>query len=390
MKSISRVLTIVAAIAVLLTLVPSPARSAPKKETPLQPRVSADSAVLIDSKTGVIIFGKEAFRTRHPASLTKVLTAIVTCEKCTLQDVVTVREEATRVTGSTMGIRAGQKFTVDDLESANDAATALAVHVAGSIPEFADMQNAAASRLGAFSTHFVNPHGLTNYAHFTTAYDMALIARHALTIPFVADTVATKAAEVDRLDKGVVIKLQNTNKLLWHMEGVDGVKTGTTNAAGKSLIASATRGDHQLIAVVLHSDDRWKDAAQMLEYGFDNFTLVNPIKRGEVVRTARVRDGLSGRVKMVAASDLAALVPAKDAARVQVTQVSSVVTAPCHPGVRLEAVRLLLDGEELASVDLFPDHEVKERTLWRLIYTHAIHPFVRWVLSLPAFFGTGG
>jgi len=363
-----------------LLAAPAPSHAAPGVS------VTADAAILMDWRTGVVLYEKNAYRVRHPASLTKVLTAIVTLENCEIQDVVTVAPEAGRVPGSTVGLRSGQQFTVEDLlhclllASGNDAACALAIHVAGSIPAFAEMMNQKARQIGAINTHFANPHGLDAPDHLTTAYDQGLIARYALGIPFFGDTVATRVADVDRLDRDIVMRLSNTNALLSHFAGADGVKTGTTSGAGMSLIASATRQDHKLVAVVMHSDARWNDAARLLEYGFTNFALINPFKKGQVVRTVRVKGGELDRVALVAGADLAVIVPRSAVDRVVISEPAGSVTAPCMPGAPCQEVGIWLDGQKMASIGLFARQEVKRKTIFRLFYTRIVMPLVSLML----------
>jgi len=344
------------------------------------PRITADAGILMDFATGTVLFEKKAHELRHPASLTKIMTAVVVLDKCPLQDVVTVPPEATRVPGSTAGVRAGQKFTVEDMlysllmESANDVAVTLAVHVAGSVEAFAGLMNAKAFSIGARNTHFSNPHGLTAKDHLTTAYDLALIARHALQYPLFAETVRTRVAEIDRLDKDVVMRLHNTNRLLQHFEGADGVKTGTTTASGRSLVASATRDDHKLVSVVLHSDSRWDDAARLLRYGFDRFILLYPFRRGEFVRTVRVKGGMASRVTLVAGGDLVVVAPREYADRLELSDLPQSIDAPCATTKPACVLRAYLDGRETASVPLYPDREVKRKNLWHLIDTYVLRP----------------
>lgn len=336
-------------------------------------RVTADSALLMDWHTGTVLYEKNAYALRHPASLTKIMTAVVALENSSLHDVITVTEASCYIPGQTVNLRPGQRFTMEDLlyatllKSANDAATAVAVHVGGSVPEFASMMNQKAAEIGTLSTCFMNPHGHTQPGHLTTAYDLAQITRYAMGIPHFATCVSTMEAEVDRLDKDVVIRLRNTNQLLWHFEGADGVKTGTTQAAGKSLIASATRGEQKLICVVLHSDSRWQDAEALLDYGFSQYGLVLAYRQGELVRSVRVTNGMAIRVSLVCDTDLAAVVPIQYLERVYVSEPPTSVNAPCDPLVSVGSIGLWLDDKELARAQLMPRQYVPRRTLWRLL-----------------------
>ena len=344
------------------------------------PRITADAGILMDFVTGTVLYEKKAHEPRHPASLTKIMTAIIVLDKCPLQDVVTVSPEAARVSGSRAGLRPGQKFTVEDMlysllmESTNDAAMALAIHVAGSAPAFADLMNAKAWAIGARNTHFANPHGLTAPGHLTTAYDLALIARHALQYPLFAETVRTRVAEIDRLDRDAVTRLHNTNRLLQHFEGADGVKTGTTTASGRSLVATATRNDHKLVSVVLHSDSRWDDAARLLDYGFERFILVYPYRRGDFVRTVRVRGGMASRATLVAGDDLAVVVPMEYAERIELSDLPQSIDAPCATSKPACMLRASLDGREMASIPLYPGRAVPRKNLWQIIHAYVLKP----------------
>lgn len=286
------------------------------------PRVTADSAVLIEWETGAIIYGKEAFKPRHPASLTKIVTAAVVVDEGYLGDVVEVSSNAASTPGSSMGIRAGYRFILGDLLkglllcSGNDAAVAIAEHMSGSEEAFAGLMNMAAIKAGAFNSTFRNPHGLTETGHMTTAYDMALIARYALSKPAIADIVSTREITVQRLDANAKMELFNTNKLLWDFPGADGVKTGTTDVAGKCLIASATRSAMKLICVILHSDDRWGDASRLLEWGFSNFTSATVLSKGQYVGETKVVNGMKNQVSVVADGNLKGVFPNPDSGAV--------------------------------------------------------------------------
>lgn len=244
--------------------------------------VRAASAVLMDADTGAILFASDPMERRAPASTTKIMTALVILEEGRLDEKVVITERATAVTGTRLGLRRGQRVTLGDLlwaillKSANDAALAAAEHVGGSEERFVAKMNAKAVSLGMQGTHFANPHGLDNPDHYSTAYDLALLARQALRNPVFARIVQTREARLAILmgPNGRVVKrrvLRTHNQLLGQFFGADGVKTGYTERAGPCLVASATRGDHQLIAVLLNDSHRWAEAAALLEYGFAAF-----------------------------------------------------------------------------------------------------------------------
>lgn len=206
--------------------------------------------------------------------------------------------------GTAIGLEVGERWNVGDLlramllYSANDAAIALAEGVAGSVEAFATRMNATAQALGARESHFVVPHGLYDPQHYSTAYDLALIARAALQQRQIAEVVRTQIWDLLRPDqpRRVVI---NSNKLLWRYPGADGVKTGWIRQSGPCLVASATRDGWQLIAVVLNAPRMYTDARALLDYGFNAFALTKVAEQGDVMGTVPVANGASPLVAMV-------------------------------------------------------------------------------------------
>ncbi len=244
--------------------------------------LGAASAILVDAASGDILYAHAARERRAPASLTKVMTAAVVLERGKLTDQVVASPRVREAGGHTMGLRPGQRLTVQDLLSAllvlsaNDAAVALAEHVGGSVPGFAAFMNAKAEALGMRDTHFRNPHGLDAPDHYSTAYDLAVLTRYALQSPMFAQIVRTRQTVITvkgpakrRGRQATAVRVLRThNRLLTAFEGADGVKTGFTSEAGRCLVASAQRDGRRVIAVLLNDPRRWEDAASLLEYGF--------------------------------------------------------------------------------------------------------------------------
>lgn len=236
------------------------------------------AAILMDAKSGRVISSHNAHLQLPPASTTKMLTAILAAERLGPGKVVTVTSRASAVReGSTLGLATGERWAAADLlaaillSSANDAAVALAEASHGSVGAFISAMNSRAARLGAAKSRFSNPHGLHAPGHYSTAYDLAVIARHLLGVPAIAGLVRLQVWEVAR--NGVEPRmLVSTNRLLSIYPGADGVKTGWTTASGPSLAASATRDGRQLIAVVLNSPRVFEEASRLLDLGFG----VNP------------------------------------------------------------------------------------------------------------------
>jgi len=241
----------------------------------LPPTLSASSALLIEGETGRVILEKNSRERRPMASLTKLMTAVLVLEKGRLDDWVTVSRRATATRGSSLRLRPGQRVLLKSLlvgvlvRSANDAAVAAAEHISGSEEEFVKQMNQEALTLGLYDTHFANCHGLDHPDHYSTAFDMAQLGQYAISWPFLANCVKNKE---------VAIRLQgwrrpricrNPNKLLGSYWGADGIKTGYTEEAGRCLVGSASRGGHRLIAVLLNDEERWQDACELFEYGFN-------------------------------------------------------------------------------------------------------------------------
>ena len=254
-------------LATLLVLLTQGARS---QDLPL----AAQSAALVDSYSGEFLYTKNPDAKEYPASSTKILTALIVIEAGNLDQIVTVAPEDTKVEPSSLNLKPGQQFTRRQLlfgmllKSANDVAMCLARDNAGSVPAFAEKMNLRAAELVATSSHFVNPHGLHDPDHYTTAHDLVLIARAAMQQPLFRQIVST-IYYTWRTPTGQVEELRNHNRLLRHFAGCNGLKTGYTRPAQQVLVSSALRGGHEVISVVLHTDKPgiWVDSKTLLTYG---------------------------------------------------------------------------------------------------------------------------
>lgn len=241
-----------------------------------KPEVAAESAILIDGRTGTVLYSKNATERMYPASITKIVTAIVALETADVSDTVTVSKDARWEEGTRVYLEEGEQMSMWQLlqgmmvNSGNDAATAIADHIDGSKEKFAERMNAfVQEKAGAMNSQFRNPHGLPDPDHYTTAEDMAKIARYAMQNEKFRELVGTK--KVNWTGETWQTTLVNHNKLLGTYEGATGIKNGYTTAAGQTLVASAKRGDMELIGVVLKSpssDLLYKDMRKMLDYGF--------------------------------------------------------------------------------------------------------------------------
>lgn len=245
------------------------------------PPLEGEAALIMDAATGRVVFQRNAHQRRAPASTTKIMTAIIALERGRLDHRITIAERHLSE-GSLMGLLVGDVVTVDDLlwglllNSGNDAALALAEAVAGSVEAFVAMMNQKAAELGLGDTHFVNPHGLDEPDHYSSAYDLAVMARYALGMPRFAQMVATESL---KLETARAYYLRNTNQLLRlpdRVPGVDGVKTGLSDECGECLVASVTRHGHRVIVVVLGSEDRVEATIPLIDYAFSGFIWSAP------------------------------------------------------------------------------------------------------------------
>jgi serine-type D-Ala-D-Ala carboxypeptidase (penicillin-binding protein 5/6) len=252
--------------------------------------LSARALLLMDAKTGKILYQKKADVPLPPASTTKVLTAILTLEsQKRFKDLLTVSKAATRVPASKLYLKPGQTVSIEDLlygvllASANDASVVLAEGIGGSVERFAEIMTKKAQDIGATNTRFSNPHGLTAADHYSTARDLALIFRYAMKNPAFRQIVHTKISSVRSLSPGKkstrtrLISVRNHNRLLWGYEGAIGGKTGYTFAAQKCFVGAVERNGVTLIISLLGSRDLWGDTKRLLEYGFDNYEALNTL-----------------------------------------------------------------------------------------------------------------
>lgn len=234
--------------------------------------VSASAATLMDGVSGKVLFSKNQSTKLSMASTTKIMTALLLCESGKLNETVTVTPEMVYIEGSSMGLQVGMRVTGRDLlygmmlSSGNDAATAAAIAVGGSVESFVSMMNAKAVELGLENTHFDTPSGLDGDTHYTTSYDLANLARYALVNSQFYEACKTKRITLDCFGKKIT--LNNHNKLLSLYEGAVGVKTGFTKKSGRCLVSAAQKNDGLVIAVTLNDGNDWNDHINMLEYGF--------------------------------------------------------------------------------------------------------------------------
>lgn len=275
-------------------------------------RLNATSAILVEVSTGRIIYERNSTEKKYPASITKIMTAILVLENCKLEDMVTVSESALSNIPSgyvTCDLIAGEEISVENLlyalmvKSANDAAYVLAEHVGGTVDAFSDMMNIKARELGCTGTHFVNPNGIHEERHYTTAYDMYLIANYAMKNETFRKLVTTKSytlpatnlySKADR-SFNTTNALIDDNSSLFYKYAI-GIKTGYTSQAGECLVAESSRDGLDFIAVVLDAGtpsqgNRFIDAKKLFDYGYDNYTLTKIKEKNTVIDTIEIENG---------------------------------------------------------------------------------------------------
>ncbi len=346
------------------------------------PPVHATASVLVDVKTGQVLFAHAPHLRWRPASTTKMLTALLVVEALADDQEVPISARAARQrSGRAIGLEVGERWRAGDLlramllHSANDAAIALAEAVSGSVEGFADRMNAKAKALGAVESHFVVPHGLDDPQHYSTAYDLALIARAALQKQRIAEVVRLRTWDLVRPGQPTRMVV-NSNRLLWRYPDADGVKTGWIPQSGLCLVASATRDGRQLIAVVLDDKRPYTDAVALLDYGFTNFTLAKVTEAGEVMATMPVANGREPLVAIVPHNVFA--VTHLGAAIVHEVVLTKDI-APLPQGAVVGRVVYTSDGEEVAWAWLVAQDPVPTVSMWTRVFSWVSKAFAQWL-----------
>ena len=321
---------------------------------------SAKAAVVMDVKTGRVLFSKNPDSKLSMASTTKVMTTLVAVESGRLKETVKVSKKASYTEGSSIYLKEGELITVEELlfgimlRSGNDASMAVAEHIGGSVEGFVEMMNTKAKEIGALNTHFSNPHGLDHPQHFTTAYDLALITSYALRNEKFAEVVKTKSKTISGPpDVAWNRNMTNKNKMLWQFDGGDGVKTGFTKNAGRCLVSSATRDSWQLCSVVLNCGPMWEESAGILNYGFNHFSKQKVVDSEEIYQQLKVIAGKQDIVEIKPTYDF--FMPLSQ------NEISNLIfipalkfnnKAPIYKGSKAGELKIYLGNEYISSVDL--------------------------------------
>lgn len=327
--------------------------------------VSAKSAVLIECGNHEIAYAKNENARLPMASTTKIMTALVVIENLPLDKEITIEPCMTGIEGSSIYLQVGETLTVCDLlyalllESANDAAVALAIATVGSVESFADLMNKKATELGLINTHFTNPHGLDDSDHYTTAYELALISACAMENEVFKEIASTYKKEIP-LNNGEGCRvLVNHNRLLRSYEGADGVKTGFTKKCGRCLVSSATRDGVTLICVTLNAPNDWQDHKQLLDFGFSKYESVSLATKGCYTVELQLLGGEKSTLLAENKDDLSITVERGSDNIYAVLESNRFLTAPIRVGDCVAKIVYCRDGKKIAELPLFAKEGVK-------------------------------
>ncbi|MGX8706410.1 MAG: D-alanyl-D-alanine carboxypeptidase family protein [bacterium] len=329
--------------------------------------VAAKGAALIDGASGRVLFGQNENEMFPMASTTKVMTTLLALENAALDEEVTAGKNAAGVTGTSLYLSQGETLSMEHmlyglmLRSGNDAAVAVAEHIAGSVPAFADMMNRRAAELNA-DAHFVNPHGLDADGHKISALGLTRVMREAMKNPQFRTITGTTRKVIPWVGNEYSRVLENKNKLLTTYEGATGGKTGFTNKAGRCLVFSAERDGLELIGAVLNCPTWFDTATVMLDYGFEHFRMENAYGAGETVRAVPVINGEAAAVNAVVEEPLRAAVPIGGSVDVAVTLPDS-LDAPVHAGDILGTAAIKSGGDVVAQCNLVAAGDVEKVSL---------------------------
>lgn len=350
----------------------------PQQLIPSPPELAASSWALMDASTGKLLVAHDADTRLPPASLTKMMTAYIVeqeIERGSISDSdkVTISENAWRTGGSRMFVREGTQVTVENLlrglvvQSGNDASVALSEYVAGSESAFADLMNQQAQRLGMKNTHYMNPTGLPHDNHYSTAHDLAILARH-----IIQDYPDHYKVYSEKYFTYNGIRQPNRNRLLWRDPDVDGLKTGHTEAAGYCLVASAKKQDTRLIAVVMgtESDEaRAAETQRLLNYGFRFYQTRKLYDAGSVLNQARVWGGASDTVRLGVQNDVTMTVPRGSADNLTARlNLPETLHAPIQAGQQVGSLEIKSGDEVLGQEPLVALEGVEEGSIFKRVW----------------------
>lgn len=323
-----------------------------------RPVLSAQCSVLLDGTTGRVLYEQNADTRVQIASTTKIMTGLLVAEECDLEARVSIPKEAVGIEGSSLNLKQGEVLTIEALlyglmlHSGNDAGVALAMYCSGSVPEFAEKMNQKAEELGLSGTNYVNPHGLDENGHYSTARDLAKLTAYAMENEVFRQVVSTKTAVFGERT------FTNHNKLLWRYEGTVGVKTGYTISAGRILVSAAERNGRRLIAVTIRDRNDWADHAALLDYGFSAYSLKQLARNGQPMGEVTVIGGAEA-VQAVLQEDVFYSLAENEQAELRIN-LPAFVYAPILAGEKAGSLSICVDDLEVKRVPLYWRYSVLE------------------------------
>lgn len=324
---------------------------------------SAKACVIIDEASGRILLSHNADIALPMASTTKVMTALLALEHGDLDAQVTCSRNAFGVPGTSIYLAEGETLTLREmlyglmLASGNDAAMAIAEHIGGTVEDFCRMMTARAAELGCKNTVFLTPHGLPCEGHYTTAYDLALIAREAMKHPEFREIVGTSRATIPWEGRSYDRVLNNKNKLLTTYEGTTGIKTGYTKKAGRCLVFGAERDSMRIIGVVLNCWEWFDEAARLMNLAFERYEAVTMLHAGETVASIPVTHAGDACVSALLSSDLTGVMPKGSLPQVEI-DLPDTLEAPIQAGQVIGTAKLMADGTVIAEAPLVASADV--------------------------------
>ncbi len=345
------------------------------ENTTKQFSVNAGGACVMEVNSNRELYSYQSNKKLPMASTTKIMTALVALENCDLDSEFIVNSKAVGVEGSSIYLKKGETVTMRGLlyglmlMSGNDAAEAIAYNVAGSIDAFVDLMNERANKIGALNTHFVNPHGLHDENHYTTAFDLCKIACEALKNDEFKKIVSTKNYTMQGINnnnvEGVTRYFHNKNKMLTQYEGANGVKTGYTKVAGRCLVTSADRNGMQLVSVVLNCPDMWNVSADIMDYAFNNYTYTDILKAYNYFTDIPVTGGKKQYVKVLSIDHVYYPLSSEEQNLTKCEiDIVQVLQAPVEKNVKVGEVKVFFNGDLIAKRDILTIDDTAKKTLF--------------------------
>lgn len=331
----------------------------------------AKAALLMDGENGRVLYGKNQNQAMPMASTTKIMTLIIALEYGNLEDVVTVSSYAASMPKVRLGIREGEQYYLKDLlyslmlESHNDVAVAIAEHIGGSVEGFSRMMNQKARDLGAYDTNFVTPNGLDAKGHYTTAVDLANIARYGIELPKFVEITNTPSYGFQTVDRKRSFQVSNKNAFLTQMEGAFGVKTGFTGGAGYCFVGALKVGEKTFISVVLasgwppHRTYKWSDTKELMQYGLEHYEKKEVLNDAYEIEAIPVLHGIDCQMEeLEIRSSLSMLLSETDRIEFKV-EIPKQLEAPVEKDAIVGRLTVLINGEEYRSIPIFATKTVR-------------------------------